>query len=334
MAKSLIFLQAPLKMAAVLNCYDNEKSQGNSVVIVLPARLKSMLDFITCLHVDSEVFVLEDMVHRSLLNIPANKRSISRNKILINYLAGSNGRFFFTDLFDPDLALLLQAINHLNPTQIQTKVDIQVGSDYEKLQNDVSVYHKICAKLFSKIYHSTFVACKVGFYLFYTFDNRVHKLPAIDYSDTSIIERYRIKTINHSGKSVIFFSNPNDGFFCTDDEYGMVSVDVVRFLQKKGYFVAAKGHPREGSEKHVDAICDYVIPGYIPAEFIDLKQFDFAIGFFSTALCNASFVIKGYSLMKIPKISDRLQYERCMGFFDRCDNRVVFIGKFEDMLFK
>lgn len=332
MANSLIFLQAPLKMAAVLNCYENEKIQGNSVVIILPARLKGMSEFIKCLKIDSEVVVLENMVQRTLLNFFSNKCSIARNEALINSVAASNGRFFFTDLFDIDLTLLLKDVTQLKPTQIQSKVDIEVGEDYEKYQRDVSVYQKLCAKLYSKIYHSSFIACKVGSYSFFTFDNRVHKLPVIDFSDTSVIERFLIKTINHTGKSVIFFSNPNAVPFCSDEEYGKVGVDVVRFLQSKGYFVAAKGHPRTGSEKHVGETCDYVIPSYIPAEFVDLRQFDFAIGFFSTALCNASLKIRGYSLMKIPSKSNRSLYEECMSYFDECNNQVSFIEKFEDML--
>ncbi len=332
MANSLIFLQAPLKMAAVLNCYEKEKAQDNTVVIVLPARLQSMISFVEFLNIDAKVIVLKNMIHRTLLNFPINKFSIAKNGKLLIKVAGIDGRFFFTDLFDPDMALLLKYIRILNPTQIQSRTDIEVGSDYEKLQSEVPFSHKMMAKLYSKIYKCAFVACKVAFYSFYTFDNRIHRLPAIDYSDTSVVERYRIKTITNMGKSVLFFSNPNDGYFCTDQEYGKVSLDAVRFLQNNGYYVAAKGHPREGSEKHVDEVSDYVIPGYIPAEFIDLSQFDFAIGFFSTALCSASFVIKSYSLMKLPKISDISQYKYCMDFFDRCDNRVIFISKYEDML--
>lgn len=332
MTNSLLFLQAPLKMAAVLNCYEYEKSLGNNIIILLPARLQSMKLFIEQLQLDSEVLVLENMIHKTLFNLSANKSAIAKNGLLIRDIIGKSGSFFFTDLFDPDMTLILPFISNYTPTQIQSKVDIQEGCDYEKIQRKVSLYHKLLSKVLSKLYHVSLIACKVGFYSFYTFDNRVYKFPAIDYSDTSVIARYKIRTINHSGRSVIFFSNPNDGFFCTDEEYAKASVDAVRYLQEKGYYVAAKGHPREGSEEHVGKICDFVIPGYIPAEFIDLTQFDFAIGFFSTALCTASFIIPAYSLMNIPLISDEAQYKLCMSYFERCDNKVVFVDKLDEII--
>ena len=57
--KSVIFMQASVKMNAVLNCYEEERGKGREVTIVLPYVLRNTHKFICRLNLDARIVTLE-----------------------------------------------------------------------------------------------------------------------------------------------------------------------------------------------------------------------------------------------------------------------------------
>ncbi len=120
---------------------------------------------------------------------------------------------------------------------------------------------------------------------------------------------YRVKNINK--KSILFFESDlvNCQFFTN---YKSEITEILTALQQKGYSIFIKGHPNLGATKEIKVICDFNIPKEIPAELIDVKQFNCIIGIQSLSM--AYFAKAGYlvysliDLIDFAKNSDKEMY--------------------------
>lgn len=148
-----------------------------------------------------------------------------------------------------------------------------------------------------------------------------------------VINKYTYcPAIGNTFPTVLFLTEPFRNKFHTQTDYVNMNKMVVVELQKRGYKVIMKGHPRLGVCEEIKNIVDDCIPQFVPSEFIDYKKFCLAIGFVSTALCGASVAIPSYSVLNMCQITDTELASYWRNFLNKhSDNKVKFLSSFEQL---
>lgn len=327
--KSVIFMQASVKMNAVLNCYEAEKAKGRKVTIVLPYVLRNTQQFIRQLKLDAHLVTLDRMTGKAMIVYPfIYKKIIKRN---IKRIGVSNTtHFFFTDVNDIDIGLLLPYLKECEPTQILTSIDINDGENYQIERHSSNRFQKIKSRLLSFFYNTHFIAVlDSGTEFIYT-DNIKFKFPRLDYSDTSIINKYRI-TVTDTLNCVIFYTSPYFEKIYYKDDYEKLNKDIIDILHIKGYRIYVKSHPRFGDPEVLKGLADVILPSYIPGEFINLSTFNFAIGIFSTVLGTASEIIPSYSVLNIGRVKNENIRDSAIKYISDINPSVHFISSLEEI---
>ena len=331
MSKSVIFMQASVKMNAVLNCYEAEREKGRDVTILLPFVLRDTKKFIDEIHLDAHTDVMNQLAD-SLLFMAMfpliYKNRIKRN--LAHIGIDDDTHFFFTDHNDTEIGLLLPYLKNNEPTQIQTTIDINDGIDYQRERKSSSGIRILISKILSFLYNTHFIAVhESGLEFIYT-DQKKYNLAVLDYSDKSIIDKYRIKVAD-SPNCVLFYTSPYLEQLFEEEEYDRLNKEIIEILHKKGYKVFVKSHPRFSDSKIVKDLADEIIPSYIPGEYIDLTSFNFAIGLSSTIIATACEVIPSYSVLNVGRVKNITLRDSYIKYITDINPNVCFIVSLNEL---
>ena len=330
MCKSFIFLQAPLKISAVLNCYEAEKAKGHEVSIIIPSYLNNMKLFIDNLHLKAHVVLFEGFRWKHALLYSFIYRKHLKRK-LTQIGVNDNSLFFFTDVNEGNIGLLLPFLKKCNPTQILSIQDLYDIADYQQTHISSNIKRRIKAKLLSFFYNTHFIAASEGGSEELWTDSKAYHFPIIDYSDTSIINKYRIK-VTDAPNCVVFYTNEYYNRLYEDNDYDKMNIEIINILHQKGYKVLVKNHPMQGTPNFVNDLADEIIPSYIPGEYIELTSFNFAIGFFSTALATASEIIPTYSVLNVWNVKNAKFRDEFIQYLKNFKNsNVIFLNTLEEI---
>lgn len=175
--------------------------------------------------------------------------------------------------------------------------------------------------IFKKIDHWTFAL-----------DIQSYGYQCVDFSDTSIQNRYKIPVPIDNPKIVLLFTEPYRNHYQSEQNYMYVHKLIFDQLHKKGYAVVVKGHPRIGCLDLAIKLSDYEIPQYVPAEFLDLSKFAFTIGFVSTSVCNAAKHILSYSVLPLCEVADPNEQDYWYNYMqNNSENKVVFLDNWDSI---
>ena len=327
--KSVVFMQASVKMNAVLNCYEAERAKGHEVTIVLPYVLRNTCKFICQLNLDVRLVTLDRMTGKAMILFPfIYKRIIKRNIKRIG--VGDKTHFFFTDVNDLEIGLLLPHLKNCEPTQLLTSIDINDGENYQIERQSTNRIQIMKSRLLSFIYRTHFIAVlDSGIEFIYT-DLKKCSIPRLDFSDKTIIERYMIK-VTDASNCVLFYTSPYLEKLYDNDVYERLNKDIIDVLHRKGYRIFIKSHPRFGDPEVIKGLADVYLPTYIPGEYINLSTFNFAIGFSSTVLGTASEKIPTYSVLKAGKVKNESLRDSYIKYISDINSGVHFINSLEEI---
>lgn len=154
--------------------------------------------------------------------------------------------------------------------------------------------------------------------------------------DYQIYEKYSI-SINHlkNIKSVIFFISPCQNEFYDPRYYNSTLIKIVEYLNKYGYKIVVKGHPRMGVPSFLDDFIDCKIPDYIPAEFINIRDFKFCFGLDTGALCyfSKNNLVVTYSLINMFVFSNQSRIRTGIEYLkQQSNNKVAFCNSFPELI--
>lgn len=332
MSNSYIFCQAPTKISATLLCYENECSLGNRVTIIV--NVENMAKFFCLLGLKANIECLTTFVikHSTLLESNRLKRLVKNDIQRIGIDRTSDSRIFFTDICDNFMMGLYLAELKTHPIfKIQAHMDIKKGLDGRFERERIPFKLKVKEFLFSKVFGYHFLYTRIDHWTL-TLDIREYNYPLLDFSDMSVCNRYQIPLPEEGCHRVIFFTEPYRNKFQTEEDYMAINKTIITSLQSKNYKVGIKGHPRIGLPDELKDMADFEIPAYIPSEFIDIKGFDFAIGFVSTSICSASSQIKAYSVLPMCTIIDEPQVVYWHDYIDKQSNgKVIYLSDFNQI---
>lgn len=302
MLKSFIFCQAPMHIQGVLACYEHEINRGNEVLIITK-NSESMFHFFKSLKLNAEIVHLAPVIKGSILRHWLYVKRRIKADIKNIGITGNDSQVFFTSICDDDtMGIYLSQIK----CPIIRIMGVYNAEEIEFVRKGISLKNRIKENLFSWIFNYKFQYILRDHWAL-TID--IHRIcyPKIDCSDLTVYDRYKVNLSQENEHCVIFFTEPYRNTFQTEENYMYLNKLVIRTLQEKGYKVGVKGHPRIGLPQGVLEIADFEIQAYIPAEFINFTDYDFAIGFVSTSICGASMQIDAYSILPMCEITDKVQ---------------------------
>lgn len=333
MANSYIFCQAPTKIPATLLCYETELRKGNNVVIVTK-NAKNMYDFFQLLKIKAKIIHLEPLsiCGSWLLHRRQVMKKINDNIRMLGINAKNGDKIFFTDTCDDfTMGLYLSQLYQLSIYKIQGQIDIEKKLDTEFVRDNLPFRLFLKEKIFSYVFKYSFIYTQIDHWTL-AINIKKYNYTILDYSEMSVCSRYLVAPPSTNGHNVLFFTEPYRNTFQTEEDYMKLNYAIIDYLKNKGYTVGVKGHPRIGLPENVLDKADFEVPSYLISEFIDLKSYDFAIGFVSTSICNATTQIPAYSMLPMCEIINQEQADYWYDYIRKMGNhKVVFIKDFDEL---
>lgn len=333
MSRSYIFCQASTKIPAVLLCYEKEVEAGNKVTIVT-RNAASMNSFFKMLNLNANVVYLEPIPLEGsvLLHFYHLKALVRKDIEKLGIKDYSDVRIFFTDICDDFwMGLYLSEFKQFPIMKIQGQIDIKRNLDQCWNRKNLPLLLRIKEKLFSLFLGYSFLYTRIDHWTL-TINIEKYGYPLLDYSDMNVCNRYLITPPQQFEHNVLFFTEPYRNKFQTEDDYIRLNKLIIVELQKKGYKVGVKGHPRIGLPDGIKHFADFEIQPYLPAEFIALKSFDFAIGFVSTSVSSASEHIPAYSVLPMCQVTDKSQVDYWYDYLNKLSaNKVFYLKDFSEI---
>ena len=156
----------------------------------------------------------------------------------------------------------------------------------------------------------------------------------IDKKNITIIDRPLLNNELYSKYSYSIESNTENNlllFECNESDiinYKRKITDIVIDLKNNGFLIYLKPHPRISNTSSLEKIVDYIIPEYIPGEFINPAIFTVILGVSTVAL--AKFAKNGflncYSLLKLFEYKNEKTGEQMRKYLiDQSDGKINFI---------
>ena len=333
MSSSYIFCQAPTKISAVLLCYEKEVEAGNKVTIVTKNSV-SMNSFFRKLELNATVVHLESIKYEKycLAHFFAIKKIVRKDIENLGICHDANVRIFFTDICDDFwMGLYLSELKQFPIIKIQGEIDIKRNLDRCWDRRNLPFKLRIKERLFSLFFGYSFFYTNIDHWTL-AINIKKYNYPLLDYSDKSVCNRYLISAPSQFEHSVLFFTEPYRNKFQTEDDYMRLNKLIIIELQKKGYKVGVKGHPRIGLPNGIRNLADFEVESYLPAEFIDMKSYDFVIGFVSTSISSASNQIPAYSVLPMCQIIDEKQVDYWYDYLNTLSaNKVFYLNDLNDI---
>ena len=151
-----------------------------------------------------------------------------------------------------------------------------------------------------------------------------------------IFSKYSYKTrlkFKKSKNILLFFSNCEKKYFdCSD--YNNQIIKILTLFKSSDYNIIIKGHPRLEIPEVIKGHTDTIISSYIPAEFIEVKGFNFCFGINTNALC---FFAKNtnlptYSLIKLIPEGKTKKVQIITRFLkERSNNKISFVQDMKEL---
>lgn len=331
---SIIFCQSSIKVSTTLVCYEQERLIGNKVFIVV-RNVESTYKFLKSLNLDASVIWFDNHLTSKrwyLKPITINnkvKEDIYSLKISKNEI----DHVFFTSLCD-DLLMgcYLRQFDRKSIVKLQGRADILNGIDsYVLPRNSYPIKLKFLCLVFSIILRYRFRIQTVATPVF-AIDIGYYRYPFFDGSDMGVCERYKYQLSGYSKRKALVYASEYTDFYRNREDYVNSFVTSIKYLQRKGYDVYVKGHPRLGTLREALDIADFEIPAYVPAEFLDYSNFSLSIGLTTAALCYAASKIKSYSILPLTSMIYDERYTGWCNYLDKTSNyRVLYPKTWEEI---
>ena len=332
--KAYIICQAPVEVPNVLSLYEQCKKSYNEIFIV-SSRTDSYSKFFQLLNVDAK-FIKWDFNEFDFLknwNLKTFHQQIVDN---LQNLDLRNSDVFYTSRLD------FFVLCHLQRFPIGTRFfyrglmddvvwkigRVQGKGIKQRIRENIIKWRqeRICHR---KLY---FYNCNSISILGFSPQECNHQIMQKFNDSKRILERYKFTPKSNNKKVAILYTEPYRNAFHSKEDYIKMNHKIVEELHKRNYYVIMKGHPRIGICEEIKDKVDEIIPQYVPAEFIDLKDFSLAIGFVSTALASASECIPTYSVLDMCEITnlELVTYWKKY-LFNVAGNKIVYLKSFEDI---
>ena len=321
-----IFVQAPADLAYALSIYDDKHRQGKPVELFVRAR--SIYEFVRGLPLDGAVVSLLDDGFTSFPKTPravVRVRSRLQTTYRAHFQAVPGEAYFFAPLMDVTTCYFV--------SRLAGRCPVYLADHYRFRDPRLARWGpKTWAKwsLLKFITGVSFAFCVREELDRATYPVLPHERFGIKlirpHIDPRVVERYRFRTHPAPGRAALLFvwDDEGVGFLREPRESFRWMVDC---LQGLGFRVYVKPHPRLGHPGFLDRMNVRILPAGVPAEFLDLEQFDVRVGVDSLALAYTA-VVSGspsVSLVNVVGFRDPATPARIRQWLDQhAEGRILY----------
>jgi hypothetical protein len=330
--KILIFCQAPADIKYALTIY--ERYKNDSDISIFTINVEGMYEFINNLNLD-----LASLVH---IHYPEYK---IKNPISIlkakKYIRKKYKQFFinreryhiyyFSNHYDFLTFYFLRRLSDSSSIFFVNHYDDLVSKNFKKPIFNIKDSVKM-------LILNSLSGC---FLKFYSFNNRI--IPKFPYKKFKIKElktdilddeiyrkyAYNIKAV---GKKILYLEM-DYGKVDLFDNYKKTTISFIEILREKGYKIYLKPHPRLGYSKFLDEYIYKIVNKDVPAEFIEIDNFDYVLGISSSAIAYFSKKqqSKVFSLLELYEYKSYEVKTRAKEYLEELTNHVNFLKNIKEI---
>jgi hypothetical protein len=330
--KAIIFCQAPAELANSL-CQYEKCLKGEYSIYIICLHSKKIYNFLVFLNLKANIFYFEEPYPKyNPFNYFLNKKLVRNNLLKFNIKKTKKIFIFFASRIDTYIGMYLRKLLKYTIYYVKNYDSITINTE---IDNNVPITSTFKALLTSLIIgfrcSASYADGRLGTILNLKGYNII-EVPFI--LDKSIFIRYRYNNIifDKYDKKVILFTEPYRNKYQTKDNYDTMNISMVKELKERGYFVCMKGHPRIGSHPLLKDMIDIEIPDFIPSQFLDLNDFNFVIGFTSSALCDSP--VDSYSVLEMCEITDIQCKEYFKNILEKiAPGKIKYIHSYDELNF-
>jgi hypothetical protein len=334
MKKIILFIQAPADIQYALTIYKRNKS--NTEISIFCINVEGIYNFIKNLNLNLKqlIFIPYDLTLKikNPISIYSSKKKLEQ--IYENYFTNIENTkvFFFSHFFDYITFYCLSKLANRNEIKFINHYDDQISKNYYRDRFSFKTS-------FLKITY--YYLTTIWFRLFRFNNKRILEFPFEKYGieevkdnilDENIHKEYSYRVNDNEKKRILFLEMDYKkiDFF---DDYKKTTISIVEQSDKKGYKIYLKPHPRLGYSKFLDQYIHKVINKDVPAEFIEIENFDYILGISSSAIAYFSKENnkKVYSLLELYQYNDVSIKQRAKEYLKDLCSHINYLNSIEEI---
>ena len=311
----IVFIQAPADLRYALSIYEKNKEKD---VLLCVVNVKSIFRYLCDLSIPNvSVFFIKPIFYslKKPLSISKARKEFRAllsvfNSILFDEI------YFFSRIDDWVTCGLIGNLSNKGKNIFYRKHYDDFG--LSKISKKTLYYWKaqIHSKIASFLTGVDFISRFYGKPLEFCFWK--YSIMEEKQNDNILIDQkyfYEIKKIENK-KNILFFLTPEDLDFITENTKAHLLNVLSRLKTNSDYNLCLKGHPRIGTPEELFPYFDFVLPNYIPSEFIDYTKFLIVIGVGTAALAypiKLGIGIKVFSIvndLEFKNINNKIGYRK------------------------
>lgn len=332
----LLFCQAPADLPSILTIYkDNDEKVPISIYVV---NVEGVYNFIKDLKLKLKSLVFIPYKLRSFKNINniffERKRIIEiNNKYFVN--EGFNDVYFFSKYEDWLTASFISTLSKNKNNRLF----------YIDHYNEIGRFYKPTFSFSIKILLYKLILKYLTNISFKT--NLKEILPEFPLSNYNILDlklyinndvykeyQFDLSKFDLDRKKIIFFLSPCDTSYLIKSNYNQTIIEIINLFKQTDFLVCVKGHPRMGLPIGLENHIDFVIPSYVPGEFIDHDMFSMFFGIDTKVIAHyaGENLSNCYSLIKMFQNSNKQKYDSIINYLTlQSNSKIKFCRSLEEL---
>lgn len=298
----VIFCQAPADIPFVLTIY--KKYNDISLISIYVINVQGMFDFFIDLNLNVDELVYIPYSLKNLKSINAILKEKKRINLLYKkYFASIRNAdvYFFAKYEDWLTAAFVSRLSKNKSINVNYVDHNDNLGELYKSKSIISLKIVLYLSILKFVTNVWFKANKIEILPEFPFSNYAIQKIHLDVEKSVFIKHQYNFNFSESEKiNAILFVSPCEVTIFDSVEYDKTLQEVIEVLKKVGFSTFVKGHPRLGLPNNIENIVDFVIPSYVPGEFINSNLFGLCLGIDTTAITHFAKYekIPTYSLAK------------------------------------
>lgn len=335
----IIFCQAPADIPYVLTIY--EKYHCTNSISIYVVNVEAMFEFLQNLNLDLEEFVYIPYSLKSLKKINEVVAEKKRIRFLYEkyfHHVDNAHVYFFSKYEDWLTAAFISRLSKKRTVVINYLGHYDNLGELYKSTSTISLKITLYLFILKYITNIWFKANIVKILPEFPFLNYGIKEVSLDVDKNVFIKyQYNFSLFKSEKIKVIMYISPCEATIFDSTKYDILLTEIIELLKEIGFCFFVKGHPRLGLPNSIKDIVDFVIPSYIPGEFIKNDIFSLCLGIDTTVITHYAKHenLATYSLVKIFPASDVNLHNIAIEYLkQQSDNKMEFCDSMDDLYIK
>lgn len=330
MKEIIIICQAPADIQYALDIYEKNKTDNNVSIFVI--NVKGMYDFLISLDLLVENIKYIPHVKKfklrnpwSILSLKMYLRSIYNN-LFKKYK--NTTVYYFSKYEDIVTAYLIEKLKKSNKVFYVDHYDSIASNEMKTINWSVkNTLEKCIYQMITNARYRIMVVNDIR-YLEYINDQNIEAKLKPDKDITYIYEKYKYNfNSTNIPSTILLLSDPELSNIFDNDKYREYVQELIQFLKKTKLKIYLKPHPRIKCPEYIVSKVDGIIPGFVPAEFLDTRNVKLIIGEISTALSHfaRNTSITTISLLNVIPLKNHENLKHFSNYLIKLsDNKIIF----------